>query len=106
MDPIGVPQGTAGGMVMPGNIDLANRPRVKNADGSISTVRSISVVIDGNETLIPTISQDGRSMSEDEAVDEYKRTGKHLGVFKDAESATKYAERLHEAQAKMIEKDK
>lgn len=90
----------------PGNIDLKNRPRVKNADGSISTVRSMSVNMDGKEVLIPTVSDDGRIMSPDEAVQNYKKTGKHLGIFKDAGSATAYAKQLHEQQAEMIAKDK
>lgn len=90
------------GMVEQGNIDLGNRPQVKNADGSISTVKSIGVEIDGKEVLLPTISSDGKSLTTDEAIAEYKRTGKHLGKFSDPASADKYAQSLHEQQAKSL----
>nr|WP_240431521.1 injection protein [Pectobacterium parmentieri] len=87
------------GMVRSGNIDLHNRPVVKNPDGSISTVRSMSANFDGNEVLIPTVSDDGRIMSDDEAIDNYRRTGRHLGMFSSPEAATAYAESLHNQQA-------
>lgn len=85
-------------MVEAGNIDLHSRPRVKNADGSISTVRSMSVNFDGLEVLIPTVSDDGRILSDDAAIKLYMQSGKHLGKFKTVEAATSYAQQLHKEQ--------
>lgn len=94
------------GMVTPGNIDLANRPQVKNKDGSISTVSSFSVNIDGKEVLLTPITEDGKVLSEKEAIDKYKKDGKHLGIFETPAAASAYAEQLHQAQDRYYNRGK
>jgi hypothetical protein len=95
------PAPLAAGQTEAGNVDLTNRPQVKNKDGSISTVRSMSFNQDGKEILVPTVSDDGRIMSDNEAIKQYDKTGKHLGKFTDPDSATAYAEQLHKDQEKL-----
>lgn len=97
--PSGAPAENPAGLLTPGNIDLANRPTVRNADGSVSTVRSVGVNVDGREVLLPTVSDDGRILTTEQAVAEYRRTGRHLGQFSSPEASTAYAQNLHEAQA-------
>lgn len=89
------------GLVEPGNINLSKRPVVKNADGSVSTVRSIGVSIDGQEVLIPTVSDDGRILSDEDAIAQYRSTGKHLGKFSSVHAANLYAQSLHQRQAEL-----
>lgn len=81
-----------------GNIDLYARPQVKNPDGSISTVRSMSFNDGLKEVVIPTVSDDGRILTEKQAIDNYYKTGKYLGKFDTVDEATKYAEQLHNEQ--------
>jgi hypothetical protein len=84
-----------------GNIDLKNRPVVKNTDGTISTVRSMSFRMGNTEILVPTVSDDGKILTENEAIKRYLDTGKHLGKFRTAEEATTFAKQLHNEQDKM-----
>ncbi len=89
-----------------GNIDLTKRPIVKNKDGSISTVRSMSFFEpeSGLEVLVPTVSDEGKIMSDEDAKSYYYKTKKHLGKFRSPEDATAYAKKLHEQQEKLYGK--
>lgn len=86
------------GLLARGNIDLLHRPVVRNPDGSISTVRSVSFNVGGREVLIPTVVN-GRVVSNDQALAHYRRTGQHLGMFRNAAAANRYAQLLHRQQA-------
>ena len=39
-------------------------------------------------------------MTEQEAIETYRKTGRHLGIFKDPATATSYAKTLHNEQAR------
>lgn len=88
-----------------GNIDLTNRPIVKNDDGSISTVRSMSFQDEeGKEILVPTVVN-GKIVSDSEAINNYYRTGEYLGKFDSVEEANEYAKELHRQQEKLYSKN-
>lgn len=83
------------GLLEPGNIDLFAQPEVPNPKGGISTVFSTSVGFDGKEFLLPRVTPDGRFLSPDEAIREFKKTKRHLDVFDSPENATAFAKQLH-----------
>lgn len=87
------------GLLAPGNIDLSARPIVRNPDGSISTVRSMSIGVGGKQYLIPTVSDEGTILSDEDAIKRFRQTGKHLGIFDTPDNATAFAQSLHEQQA-------
>jgi N12 class adenine-specific DNA methylase/2'-5' RNA ligase len=88
-----------GGMITPGNINVASRPKVKNPDGTVSTVLSMSFNEDGQEILIPRISPTGQVLTNAQAIAEYHKTKQHLGIFDTPAHATAYAENLHKLYA-------
>lgn len=87
------------GLIEQGNIDIASRPQVENPDGSVSTVRSVSIEVDGRTYLIPTVSDDGQVLSDEASIASFEQTGRHLGAFASREAADAYAQTLHEDQA-------
>lgn len=89
-------------LINEGNIDLNTRPRVKRANGKTSTVDSIGIEQDGKHYVIPQISDDGEILTPKEAIDLFRKTGKHLGVFKTQKAADKFAKELHESEAKKL----
>src|SRR4029077_11568916 len=83
--------------LVPGNIDLTNRPVVQNPDGTVSTEKSFSIGTDAGEVLIPQVVN-GKGVSQQEAVQHYKDTGEHLGIFETPAQADAYAGVLHQRQ--------
>ncbi len=91
-----------GSVLEPGNIDLNNRPPVRNPDGSVSTVRSISIDDDdGSTVLIPTVVG-GRVVPNEHAINHYMQTGEHLGKFANSDAADAFAQQLHESEARRV----
>lgn len=85
---------TVPGLISPGNIDLKNRPKVVNGDGTTSTVRTMTVEEDGHAILLPTVIN-GKIVSDDEAIKHYHQTGEHMGIFKTEKQADDYDRDLH-----------
>jgi len=92
------------GQLEKGNINLTNRPIVQNSDGSISTVRSITITDGKIAVLIPSVIRKpdgtGKVVGNNEAIKHYRKTGEHLGKFNSVNNANSYAEQLHKDQEK------
>jgi ribosomal protein S18 acetylase RimI-like enzyme len=90
---------TPKGQTAQGNVNLYQQPTVQNADGSVSTVDSVSIDVDGKEVLIPRVTPDGRHLTTEEAIAEFRKTGQNLGTFDSPENANAFAEQLHKDYA-------
>jgi hypothetical protein len=111
-------------MLEKGNIDVNHRPSITNADGTHSSIYSVTVPInkDGSlwagdyekaprYALVPSIANgkfltpDGKkppagdkkaaSALEDAAARYYEKTRQHLGIFASSDAADDYADRAH-----------
>jgi hypothetical protein len=102
-DPFGYADGgrVDGKRIAEGNLPLGVVNRVKNADGSVSTVRTMSIGTEQGETLIPTV-YNGRQHSEQEAVKHFQQTGGHFGVFSSVDAANRAAQELHDSHARKL----
>ena len=84
--------------VISGNLPLEVRWRAPNADGSISTVRTISIGTDKGEVLIPTV-YGNKILSNEAAIQRFQKTGENFGTFGTVDDANAYAEWLHNRHA-------
>lgn len=79
-----------------GNSNLFSRPISKNPDGSTSTLNSMGVGVDGQEYLIPGVdARGGGLLSPQDAFDQFRGTGRHLGKFSSPEASNAAGEALH-----------
>ena len=102
-------------LVEAGNIDLKKRPKLRNPDGSYSTVFTHTFPLDEKNPNGPAVNvpgvirtgarpgsyikvPDGRK-GEQMAWEAFKKTNEHLGIHKSLKAAIKAAEKLHEDQA-------
>jgi hypothetical protein len=95
------------GMKRKGTLD-PSKPiaMVKNEDGSTSTVRTIGIGTKDGEVVIPTVHPDGYIMSDEEAIERYKKTGESFGTFDTPEDASAYSVMIHNDHAQKIKKKK
>lgn len=94
-DPLPILDPTPTGLVTAGNLDIHRRP-IARIDGVISTVRSITVTLDAtHHVLLPTVSPQATIWTDRQAIDHYRETGEHLGIFNSIANADAYAEALH-----------
>jgi len=86
--------------VEPGNIDLSSRKILINPDGTISSISSMSVGFtdsDGKSftAVIPTVL-DGHRVSRQQAIENFRKTGQHLGKFSRQDDADVFSKNLSE----------
>ena len=53
------------------------------------------------EVLMPTVGPNGQPMSPEQAMQLYRQSGQHLGIFDTPANADTYADWLHHQQARM-----
>jgi hypothetical protein len=82
------------GLIEAGNINLINRPVVKNPDGTSSTVRTMTIEEEGHGVLLPTIIN-GKQVTNEAALEHYHKTGEHMGKFPTEADADKFDQTLH-----------
>ena len=77
-----------------------NRPSYVDNQGYTRSEYKMGFNIDGKETLLPTVV-DGRQLSPDQAIDNYYRTGLHMGQY-DSPQQADYRARLRTAKYNML----
>jgi len=88
--------------VAPGNVDLYNRPLIQMPGGKSGSVYSMSFGTPQGEVLVPQISDDGRLMSPNEAIANFHKTGKHLGIFRNPKEADAFGKKISRDQERLF----
>lgn len=85
----GLPAGQrrVAGMVTPPTADAPSRPEGE-------AVSAIVIGTAKGSVLIPSVGPDGEPLDAADAAEQYKATGKHLGIFSSPEAADRYAAEL------------
>lgn len=84
-----------------GTMPLGIRERVRNPDGSVSTVKTMSIGTDEGEVLIPTVFN-GRVNTPEASIARWRKTGQDFGAFSSPEDATAFALMLHRLHEKEL----
>ena len=72
-----------------------NRPSYKNKEGKTVSEAKITVGFDDGEYVIPTVI-DGKQLTNDQAIAEFKRTGLHMGKYKNTQEAVEASKKRTE----------
>ena len=75
---------------------------VAGPNGDISTVRTMGIHTDKGETLIPTVSRDGRLLTNDQAIAQYKASGENFGSYPTINAANEAGKTIHNIQAGLL----
>jgi hypothetical protein len=92
------------GLLQRGNLNPYERQIMHNipgpegsGQGGISTLRTTILGTDKGFLLLPSVTPDGRLLnSTQEIMDQYRRTGQHLGIFDSPQNADAYDRMLHQ----------
>jgi hypothetical protein len=92
------------GMLVKGNINPFDRPIVRDPKtGQDMTVRSVTMTTPNyTQVVLPTISDDGKLMTPQEAYKQYEQTGQHLGEFDNIKNANDYAKQFSTDQGILL----
>lgn len=84
------------GVLEVGNVNLIDRPVLPTPDNGWKSVNTITIGIgDGKTALIPTVIE-GIQHSNKEAIEHFKKTREHMGIFSSQEAADAFDEKLHQ----------
>lgn len=96
----------APGILEVGNVNLIDRPEIPTPDKGRQTVFTMTAGIDDGKTaLLPTVIE-GKQYTPKEAFEHFKKTGEHMGIFENEESANAFDKQLHEDMGWIGQKNK